>query len=123
MIYPVKLFLFALIVSLFVFGWNMYIPFEYTSNHAYFVVVYFFLFSLLTHFVLGKTMDSENKNLFTYRFMAMSGLKLFLSLMVILIYAFTNKRHVIPFAILFLLIYFLFTGFEIFSILKQLKKK
>jgi hypothetical protein len=123
MTYPVKLTLFALVVSLLVFCWNLFIPIEYTSNDAYFVVSYFYLFSFATHFLLVKSMNDENKNLFTFRYMGISGIKLFLSLIIIFIYAFSNKSRVIPFAILFLLIYFLFTGFEIASLLKRLKKK
>lgn len=123
MTYPVKLTVFALIVSLLVLCWNLFIPVKYTSNHAYFIVVYFYLFSLVTHFMLMKSLNDENKNIFTYRYMGISGIKLFLSLIVIFIYAFTNKSQVIAFAVLFLLIYFLFTGFEIASLLKRLKQK
>jgi len=123
MTYPVKLTLFSLLVSLLIFCWNMFIPVEYTTNHAYFIGIYFFLFSLITHFILVKSLNNENKNLFTFRYMAISGIKLFLSLIVIFVYAFNNKSRVIPFAVLFLLIYFLYTGFEIASLLKRLKKK
>jgi hypothetical protein len=121
--YTVKLLLFTFTVNILVFCWNVYIPIEYTCNLGYFIVAWFFLFSIISHFILTKSLNSENKNAFTMRFMAVSALKLFLSLIIIIIYAFRNKAGMIPFAILFILNYFLFTAFEIISLLKKIKSK
>jgi hypothetical protein len=68
-------------------------------------------------------MNAENKNAFTLRFMAASGVKLFISLFVIIIYAFLNKKQVVSFAILYLFIYFLFTGVETFLLYRATRKK
>ncbi len=123
MSYIVKLTLFACLVLLLIICWNHYLPNTYTSTHAYFILVFFFLFSYFSHLLLNKSLLAENKNEFTYRYMAASGIKLFLSLIVIVIYAFTRKTGVIPFALLFIFQYFLFTGFEVSLLLKQLKSK
>jgi hypothetical protein len=68
-------------------------------------------------------MKAENKNAFTLRFMAASGVKLFVSLFIIIIYAFVNKKQIVSFAILYLFIYFLFTGIETFFLYKATRIK
>ncbi len=123
MSYLLKLVLFSVLVLVLIFCWNQFIPPEYTSPHAYFIALFFFLFSFITHLSLVKSLSSSNKNEFTFRYMTASGIKLFLSLIIIVIYAMTRKQGLLPFAILFIFNYFLFTGFEIAILLKQLKSK
>jgi hypothetical protein len=55
--------------------------------------------------------------------MATSGIKLFLSLFIIVIYAFVNKKQIVPFAILYLFTYFLFTGVETFFLYRKTQVK
>lgn len=114
----IALFSFALIV-----GWNKFMPANYQNNHVYAVVVFFTLFSYLAHLFLSSALTSENKNAFTLRFMAMSGVKLFISLFIIIIYAFLNKKQIVSFAIIYLLLYFLFTGFETFFLYKKINSR
>jgi hypothetical protein len=111
----VSVFSFALIVV-----WNKFMPINYHNNHVYAVVIFFTIFSLLAHLILSSALTSENKNAFTLRFMAMSGIKLFISLFIIIIYAFLNKKQIVSFAIIYLLLYFLFTGFETFFLYKKI---
>lgn len=123
MSYFLKLTFYSLFVTLLVFCWNQFIPPEYTSLNAYFIIAYFAIFSFVTHLWLVKSLSSPNKSQFTMRFMVASGIKLFLSVIIIIVYAMMKKQDTIPFAILFLFNYFLFTGFEIPILLKQIKSK
>ena len=121
MSYFFKLFIFSFFVFIGVYYWNKLLPVEYTTANAYYIVLFFAIFSFLTHLALINSLSSQNKNDFSYRFMAASGIKMILSLFIILIYGFLRKKEIVSFAILFLLNYFLFTGFELFLLLRQLK--
>ncbi len=103
-----------------IIGWNKFMPINYQNNHVYLVVVFFSLFSYIAHILLLNALSAENKNAFTLRFMAMSGVKLFISLFIIIIYAFLNKKQIVSFAIIYLLLYFLFTGFETYFLYKKI---
>jgi len=122
MIYHIVLLFTTLISISIVFLWNAILPGQYHNQHPYFVIPFFAAFSVLTHFLLLKSMDNENKNAFTMRFMGISGVKLFLSLFIVIIYAFANKSQIISFAVLFLFMYFLFTGMETFFLYKATQK-
>ncbi len=122
MSYLLKLILFSLIITASVVAWNMFIPKEYVSIHAYFIIPFFFIYSYLTHLSLTKALTSDNKNAFTMRFMGATGIKLFFSLIFIVVYSFVNKAGLIPFAVLFLFLYFAFTIFETMILFKELKK-
>ena len=123
MAYKIALILTSCLSFLCVYFWNSLMPTEYYNPHVYFVVVFFSLFSFLSYFFLTNSMKDENKNAFTLRFMATSGIKLFLSLFIIVIYAFVNKKQIVPFAILYLFTYFLFTGVETFFLYRKTQVK
>ncbi|HEY1040188.1 MAG TPA: hypothetical protein VGF30_12320 [Bacteroidia bacterium] len=122
MSYLVRLIIFSVIITLGIVAWNLFIPKEYASTSAYFIIPFFFAYSYVSHLSLMKALDDENKNKFTMRFMGATGIKLFLSLIVLVIYGFVNKPGLIPFAVLFLFLYFAFTGFETIILFKQIKK-
>ncbi len=121
MSYLVKLLIFSVVVVLAVYVWNANAAPEYGSNNAYFITGFFFLFSWFNHRFLTGALKSNNKNEFTYRFLGSTGIKLFLSLMIILLMAFLHKQTIVPFAIMLMIHYFLFTAFEIIHLLKVLK--
>lgn len=122
MSYLLKLIVFSLVITASVVAWNMFIPKEYISMHAYFIIPFFFVYSYLTHLSLTKALKSDNKNAFTMRFMGATGIKLFFSLVFLVVYSFVNKSGLVPFAVLFLFLYFAFTIFETMILFKELKK-
>lgn len=123
MSYPIKLLITSIIASLGLYLWNQFMPVEYNNLHVYFILPFFIIFSLLSFQSLSKTLDSENKNAFTMRFMASTGIKMFVCLIVIVIYAFINKAQITSFAVLFLFLYFLFTALETASLFKEIQKR
>ena len=52
------------------------------------------------------------------RFLGVTGIKLFLNLIIILIYGLTHRKSAVSFAMFFLGIYFLFTFFESYSLIR-----
>lgn len=123
MSYPIKLLITSIIASLGLYLWNQFMPAEYNNLHVYFILPFFIIFSLLSFQSLTKTLDSENKNAFTMRFMASTGIKMFVCLIVIVVYAFINKTQITSFAVLFLFLYFLFTALETASLFKEIQKR
>ncbi len=55
-------------------------------------------------------------------YMTLAGLRLFGYLIIILIYAVLKREAALGFTLLFLLMYFLFSAFEVISLLKLFKK-
>ncbi|MBT3646987.1 MAG: hypothetical protein HN542_01960 [Flavobacteriales bacterium] len=68
--------------------------------------------------LLRKQKDPKR---FVNLYMGYSGGKLMLSLFILAAYAFINSGYILPFAISYLVVYFLFTAFEIFQLLRHLK--
>lgn len=55
-------------------------------------------------------------------FMTITGLRLFGYLIIILIYAVLKREAALGFTLLFLLMYFLFSAFEVMTLLRLFKK-
>jgi len=91
-----------------IFSWNRFVP-SYANSHGYYILGYYFLFTLGLHYYLTKKADPKS---FIMKFMGVVGIKLFLNLIVILVYGLNNKAKAVSFALIFLLVYFLFTIFE-----------
>ncbi|MBC7864239.1 MAG: hypothetical protein IAF38_14775 [Bacteroidia bacterium] len=107
-------YLFALItISLLtgagIYSWNYFMP-VYANKHAFFILAYYFLFTLGLHWYLTKK-SSQDKS-FIMKFMGVTGIKLFLNLIVILVYGLNNKAQSVTFALMFMIVYFVFTIFE-----------
>ena len=88
----------------------------------YFVVAFLCITTIFFHVMLVAASESRPA-LFVNRFVAFTGMKLLLYLMVILIYVFFVKNQQVSFLLTFLCGYFVFTIFEITSILNFLRKK
>ncbi|MCD6069072.1 MAG: hypothetical protein K0S33_3898 [Bacteroidetes bacterium] len=123
MSYLVKLIIFSIIIAGAVFAWNSFVPQDYRSNGAYYILPFFIAYAWIVHTWLNKALNSENKNAFTMQFMGATGIKLFLSLIVLVIYGILNRPGIVPFAILYLFIYFTFTGFETIALFKLIKQQ
>ena len=85
----------------------------------YIIYVYMWLIAFIFDRVLLKESDPKK---FTNFFMALSGGKLMLSLFILVIYALFNETQIVPFAITFMVLYFVFTGVEITRLVRHLKK-
>lgn len=123
MLYTLKLVIVSIVAAVGIYFWNRFLPGEYTNMHAYFVLPFFVIYSFLSYQSLSKSLDSENKNAFTVRFMASTGLKLFACLIVIVVYGFLNKAQIVSFAVLFLFMYFVFTSLETIALFKEIQNR
>jgi len=86
------------------------------------LLVFFVAITIGVHLIITKAGKKEIRQFSTY-FMGSTTAKLFIYLIFIVVYVFVDKEHAVPFLLTFLSLYFLFTFFETYSLLKDLKKQ
>ena len=80
--------------------------------------IFFILVTGILHYFFIKNLEKKPQQ-FVTAFLGLTGLKLFLYLMVIVVYFLTNKKDAVAFILSFLFFYLVFTAFEIYSLLKS----
>jgi len=116
-----KLVLFSAGIGIVDFGWNMSVP-AYPIPHPEVIISIFFVITSLFHFVITKNKEARPQVIVRY-YMSGTVLRLFLYIIILLLYRFIDKPTLIPFAIAFILHYFLFTAFEVISLMKQFRNQ
>jgi len=86
------------------------------------LLAFFALMTFVFHNVLERSFKKNPKK-FTYTFMGMSAGKLFVTLMMIVIYLIFRRDTVIPFLAGTFLLYLLFTFFEVKTLLRMVQDK
>ncbi len=84
-----------------------------------------FVIAVLTgilHFSVLKSRDKEHAR-FSAQFISISGIKMMVYLVFIVLYAILNPEHAKFFLITFLILYFIYTLFEVILALKIFNKK
>jgi hypothetical protein len=121
-----KLALYSLIIGLLIGGLQFYTGNQLVHNHVWWLFGFMVLVTALTFYVsrLGVSYDSDNFQLYYFGSM---GFRMILSIALIFIYVFMFSENELQFVLNFFVLYFLFTGFEIYSLLAnfapQLKKQ
>lgn len=101
-------------------AWQRFAVPRFQTEHAWFIWGFFVLSTCFIHLVLMRAVETPKK--FIYYFMGITGIKLFAYLMIILIYALIRREAALGFTLVFLIMYFLYTGLEVFALLKHFKK-
>ena len=116
------LLLFALtaIITLIGFLVMKYFASEYYFTGFLFMPLLLFVITLGVHRYLIFASKADNMK-FTYRFMGATGLKMFVYLILIVIYLLLEREHAVPFLICFLILYVIYSLFEVLAVLKYLK--
>jgi len=96
------------------------LPVNLYSPALPFLVIFVFSSQLILLKILFGTVGSKF-NRFVNRFMAASFLKLLLYLIVILVYSSLYRHDALPFAVSFVILYMVYTIFEISILLKAFK--
>ena len=117
--YLIKISLLSVFVALAIYIWNSNAG-RFSNLHIWFILPYYVLFTLAIHYWVLKNPDPKK---FIMRFLGVTGIKLFINLIIILVYGLNLKSSAISFALGFLLIYFVFTFFECIQLLQPLKEK
>jgi len=119
--YIIRLSVFSIIMAILSFLVIYYFFSEYELQIVPYIFFYFVGITYSMQKLLYKNLHKNN--VFVRLFMGIVGAKLLLSLTFIAIYLFFNRENALPFLILFLAYYLSFSAFELFSIMKMVKKK
>ncbi|NEM96559.1 hypothetical protein [Pontibacter burrus] len=120
-----KLVLFSVVVGLLVGALQFYTGSQLVHTHIWYLFGFMVIVTALAYYVsrLGVSYDNDNFQLYYFGSM---GFRMILSIAVIFIYVFLHSENELQFVLNFFVLYFLFTGFEIYSLLAnfapQLKK-
>jgi len=94
----------------------------YSFNIFPFLLLYFIVITICTYFILLKT-NALSQIKFINRYILLTTIRLFLNIIIIIVYLFNYKSTAIIFVITFLFLYAIYSVFEIISILSIIKKK
>ena len=116
-----KLFLFSLFIAIAMFCWNHFASEKFYVKDIWFVFGFFILATSAVHY---RMIVAEKKKpaQFINSYMAVTGIKLFLFLLIILVYCLLNRTNAINFAIGFFVLYFLFSAFEVIALMRHFRQ-
>lgn len=107
------------LVSFAVKTWVQKLPL--TSSYL-FIIVFMFIVTVSILWLLDKSMNTKLSH-FTNAFMLLNFGKLLLYTIIIFVYSYLNTEDAVSFIISFFVYYLLFSGFEIFVLLKINQQK
>lgn len=114
----------VLTIIVFILGTIVYSTFleQYYLSILPFTVLFFYLVTNLVHSYLLKIAVKSGSR-FTSQYMAISFLKMFFYLAVAIVYALLNREYAKLFLGNFLLLYAIYTAFEVLQISKFVRQK
>ncbi len=92
---------------------------QYASPALPFIVLFFFIITLLTMFIVLRDDKGREAKKFVSSYMLSRVIKLLSCLVFLLVYVLVKKEDAMRFAIAFLAIYFLYSIFEVFLLKKE----
>lgn len=116
----ISLFIFSAIAAAGIIAWNKYMPELYHSPYMLWELLYFVASTLFTHYLLMAAAKKSNQH-FIRSFMALTALRLFVNLIIVLIFGIFNRADAVPFILGFLVLYFAYAVFELVWLRKQLR--
>jgi hypothetical protein len=119
--FSLQLFLFSHFPLILLYFWNKYAAERFQSDLMIHVWLFFVLTTALIHYVLIKVDEKEPKRFVGY-FMGITAIKLFGYLIIITVFALLKKEAALGFTLWFLVLYLLYSGFEVVMLMKHLKK-
>jgi len=117
----IKLSIFSIFTVGLLFLWNAYASLRFQSNLMGVLWVFFVLSTAYIHYILVKVSDKNPKNFVGY-FMGITAIKLFGYLIIITAYALIKKEAALGFTLWFLVLYLLYSGFEVVMLMKHFKR-
>lgn len=120
--YIIRLLVFSTILSAISFGLFTFILPQYYLGIFPYLIAFFVFISILVHSILLKASNFRIAKFSTF-YMGSTSVKLFLYIIFLITYVLVDKVNAVPFLLTFFVLYFLFTIFETFSLLIDLKEK
>ena len=120
--YITRLLIFSTILSTISFGLFSFVLPQYYLPIFPYLITFFISVSILVHVILLKASNFRIAKFSTF-YMGSTTAKLFLYIIFLIIYVLVDKENAVPFLLTFFILYFLYTIFETFSLLIDLKEK
>ena len=117
----VKLTVFSIFTLALLLAWKIYAGDRFQNNLMWLLWAFFVLSTGFIHYVLVKVSENNPKRFVGY-FMGITGIKLFGYLIIITIYALLKREAALGFTLQFLVLYLLYSGFEVVMLFKHFKK-
>jgi L-asparagine transporter-like permease len=113
--YAFRLIVFSAIIAALTSGIQLIIP-EYTSPALPFIILFFFVITLFTLYIVLRSNTQKKQVQFISSYLLSRIIKLFSCLLFLAIYILCNKEDALRFAVAFMVIYFLYAFYEIFAL-------
>ncbi|MFW6018987.1 MAG: hypothetical protein ACOCPM_00245 [Bacteroidales bacterium] len=113
--------LFALIIAGLAVIFKLVGPDNIVTPLLFPMIGFFYLLSLIIHLLLVNASKKKFKH-FNNQYMISTVVKLLLFMVILIAYVLTNPGDAVNFLVTFLILYVLFTGFEVISIVKATRK-
>ena len=120
---PIRKFSFRIIVfSVIIAGLSLLFQWlfpQYATPALPFIVLFFFVITLLTLYIVLRSNDGQEGKRFVSAYMLSRTVKILSCLLFLILYMFLNQKDAIKFAIAFMIIYFLYAIFEVVVLKKE----
>lgn len=120
---PIRKFSFRIIVfSVIIAGLSLLFQWlfpQYATPTLPFIVLFFFVITLLTLYIVLRNNDGREGKRFVSAYMLSRTVKILSCLLFLVLYMFLNQKDAVKFAIAFMVIYFLYAIFEIVVLKKE----
>lgn len=117
-----NLFIFSAIIAIISFVLSITLLKDNFPMVAWILLAFFFIATLLFHYGLLKSSKGDPKKFVRY-YMSATGIKLFVYMLFIIVYALIKRTEAVPFLISFIAFYFLYLIFEVITAQRAFKKK
>ncbi len=107
-----KLLIFSIVIAVLAIGMQLIFP-QYASPALPFIVIFFYIITLLSLYIVLRGNNYKEKTQFISSYLLSRLVKFFSCLLFLLIYILINREDKWRFAIAFIVIYFLYSVFEI----------
>ena len=120
---PIRKFSFRIIVfSVIIAGLSLLFQWllpKYATPALPFIVLFFFVITLLTLYIVLRNNDGQEGKRFVSAYMLSRTVKILSCLLFLILYIFLNQKDAVKFAIAFIVIYFLYAIFEVVVLKKE----
>jgi hypothetical protein len=115
------IFIFSIIVGVATFGMSVILPGGNIKIITWIILGYFILLTIVFHYGLLSSSKGKPQAFIRY-YMGATTFKLFIHIIVILVYCLLNRDRAVPFIVTFLIYYLLYTGFETIYSVKKFRR-
>jgi hypothetical protein len=113
--------IFSLITGTLIYAASISVAAGRINHITWFIFLYFILITVIFHYGLLRS-SQGNPQAFVRYYMGATTLKLFIHVIVILMYSLFHKEQAVHFIVTFLVIYILYTAFEAVLAVKKFRK-